>query len=116
MLALTMIHDLIVTFPEDSQGGKASYVVVPAQVHLSSAVNLRLRTTPCLPRCPVGDDEEGGGGGGNTVGEGADREGRSTAYVAHCTITSVVYGALPAAQQHHTCATGQAFPSALPGR
>ena len=46
MLPLTMIHDLIVTFPEDSQGGKASYVVVPAQIHLSSAVNLHSRTTP----------------------------------------------------------------------
>ena len=40
VLPLAMIHDLIMPFPEDSQGGKASYVVIPAQVHLTSAVNL----------------------------------------------------------------------------
>ena len=47
MFPLTLIHNLIMTFPKDSQGGKASYVVVPAQIYFSSAVNLHLHTTPC---------------------------------------------------------------------
>ena len=43
VLPLAMIHDFVMPFTEDSQGGKASYVVIPAQVHLTSAVNLHLQ-------------------------------------------------------------------------
>ena len=36
-----MIHDLIVSLPEDAQGGEASDVMVPTQVHLLGTVNLQ---------------------------------------------------------------------------
>lgn len=35
-----MVHDLIVAFPKDAQGGKAGDVVLPAQIHLLCAVDL----------------------------------------------------------------------------
>lgn len=68
MLPLTMVHDLVMTFPEDSQGGKASYVVIPAQIYLGSAVNLHSHHA-VLVKVPLGDDERGGRGqhGGPTA-------------------------------------------------
>lgn len=45
MLLHTVVHGLIMTFPEDPQGGKARYVTVAAQVHFRHAVNLHLGTT-----------------------------------------------------------------------
>ena len=103
----TVIHDLILTFPEDSQGGEGSYVVVPAQVHVSSAINLQSGTTLCLSRCQ-GDVMVTGNGGMGGAGGG---EGGPTAFASSW---KEVYGVLINAKEHWFGPTGQGLTSALP--
>ena len=47
LLEVPMVHNLIMPFSEDAQGGEACDVVLSTQVHLCSAVNLRKAATRC---------------------------------------------------------------------